>query len=184
MRQRDTATERVPEAFESYNVQPLGPHHDRAAFSCGVEVLDHYLQRQAGQDERKNIARVFVAEGPEPHIVAGYYTLSSYGIDVGDLPAAESKKLPRYPIVPAALIGRLAVGLPYRGTGLGAHLLLDALARIIDVNNEVATHAIVVDAKGEAAASFYRKYGFRPFPSIPLRLFLPTATAMAALSKK
>lgn len=149
-----------------------------------MEDLDRYLRERAGQDERKNLARVFVAQGPAPHIVAGYYTLSSYGIDVGELPEAERKRLPRYPVIPAALIGRLVAALPYQGAGLGAYLLLDALARIVDANDEVATYAIVVDAKDERAASFYRKYGFISFPSQPLRLFLPTATARAAFTAK
>lgn len=163
------------------DITPLGKHHDRAAFSCGADDLDRYLRERAGQDERKNLARVFVAEGAKPQIVAGYYTVSSYGIDVGELPEANRKRLPRYPVIPAALIGRLAVAIPYQGTGLGERLLIDAIARVLDAGNEVATYAIVVDAKDDRAASFYRKYGFIPFPSRPMRLFLPMATAMIAL---
>lgn len=169
---------------ESIAVEPFAKHHDRAAFSCGQIALDKYLRERAGQDERKNIARVFVAQGPDPRIVAGYYTLSGYGIDVGNLPDAESKKLPRYPVIPAALIGRLAVALPFQGSGLGAHLLLDALARVVDASEDVASYAVVVDAIDDNAASFYRKYGFIRFPSEPKRLFLPTATAKAALRTK
>ena len=163
------------------DIKPLGKHHDRAAFSCGTEALDRYLRERAGQDERKNLARVFVAEGAEPHVVAGYYTLSSFGIDVGDMPESDRKRLPRYPVIPAALIGRLAVAVAYQGIGLGERLLIDAIARILDAGNEVATYAIVVDAKDDRAVSFYRKYGFVPFPSQQMRLFLPTATAMVAL---
>ena len=173
----------MADPVRSWTVQPLGQNHDRAAFSCGVETLDHYLQKQAGQEQRKNIARVFVAEGARPQDIAGYYTLSSYGIDVVDLPEAQRKRLPRYPIIPAALIGRLAVGISYQGSGLGEYLLLDALARLVHASGEVASHAVVVDAIDGRAVSFYRKYGFIPFPSHPMRLFLPTATAKSAFLK-
>ncbi len=173
----------MADAIKTGTVQPLNQYHDRAAFSCGVEALDSYLQKQAGQDQRKNIARVFVAEGVNPQDIAGYYTLRSYGIDVGDLPETQRKKLPRYPIIPAALIGRLAVGISYQGSGLGEYLLLDALARVIEASVEVASHAVVVEAIDGRATAFYRKYGFVPFPSRPMRLFLPTATAKAAFPK-
>ncbi len=158
-------------------IEPLGSHHDRAAFSCGVNALDRYLREQASQDERRNVARVFVAVGDEPHVVAGYYTLSSLSIDVGDLPAGTAKKLPRYPQLPAALIGRLAVTISYQGKRLGEMLLVDALKRIIEHGDTVACYAVVVDAIDERAASFYEKYGFQRFPSRPKRLFLPIATA-------
>jgi ribosomal protein S18 acetylase RimI-like enzyme len=158
-------------------IEPLGSHHDRAAFSCGVDALDRYLREQASQDERRNVARVFVAVGDEPHVVAGYYTLSSLSIDVGDLPAGTAKKLPRYPQLPAALIGRLAVTISYQGKRLGEMLLVDALKRIIEHGDTVACYAVVVDAIDERAASFYEKYGFQRFPSRPKRLFLPIATA-------
>lgn len=167
----------MSEPLSPLTIEPLGKHHDRAAFSCGTAALDSYLQKQAGQDERRNIARVFIAVGEAPHIVAGFYTLSSYKIDLGDLPEAARKKLPSYPDVPAALIGRLAVSLDYRGRGLGGMLLVDALKRIVETGRGVAVHAAVVDAKNEAAVSFYRKFGFIAFPSRPNRLFLPTATA-------
>lgn len=171
----------MPDHPRPWAIEPLGKHHDRAAFSCGAEALDAYLRKRAGQEQRKNIARVFVAEGGEPHVIAGYYTLSGFGIDVGDLPEPEAKRLPRYPIVPAALIGRLAVDRRFQGMGLGGILLIDALARILQAGGEVASYAAVVDAKDDSAVAFYRKYGFIPFPSRPNRLFLPVATAKAAI---
>ncbi len=158
-------------------IEPLGRHHDRAAFSCGVETLDQYIRTQAGQDERRNLARVFIAVGAEPHVVAGYYTLSSLSIEVVDLPQELTSRLPHYPQLPAALIGRLAASLDYQGQRLGEFLLLDALKRIIDTGGTVASFAILVDAKNERAATFYEKYGFIRFPNHPMRLFLPVATA-------
>src|SRR3989338_11473724 len=91
-------------------VEPLGKKHDRAAFSCGNEILDYYLKELAGQDARRRVAAPFivVAKTAPPNIL-GYYTLSSFGIDLAELPADVVRKLPPYPVAPAALLGRLAV---------------------------------------------------------------------------
>ena len=164
-------------------IGPLCDHHDRAAFSCGVQALDRYLQKQAGQDQRKNIARVFVKEGPEPHIIAGFYTLSSLGVDVGDLPEDRRKKLPGYPVVPATLIGRLAVDQQFRGQGIGSLLLIDAISRIDRVSRQIASYAVIVDAKDDVAKSFYRHFGFIEFQSASNRLFLPLETARRAIQE-
>lgn len=158
-------------------IEPLGPHHDRAAFSCGNTGLDAYLEHRATQDERRNVARVFVLVGDKPGAIAGFYSVSSTGIDIGDLPREQAKKLPHYPVIPAALIGRLAVGREYQGQGLGGVLLVDALKRIIEAGGSVAAYAVVVDAKDDRAVSFYEKHGFQRFPTHPKRLFLPVATA-------
>lgn len=158
-------------------IEPLGRDHDRAAFSCGNSDLDAYLKHHATQDERRNVARVFVLVGDGPSAIAGFYSVSSTGIDIGDLPQEQAKKLPHYPVIPAALIGRLAVGREYQGQGLGGVLLVDALKRIIEAGGSVAAYAVVVDAKDDRAVSFYEKHGFQRFPTRPERLFLPVATA-------
>ncbi len=89
-------------------IEPLGPHHDRASFSCGEPALDAYLQRQATQDIRRRVAQVFVLVGETRERIAGYYSLSAASFEKRDLPAALAKRLPHYP-VPAAVLGRLAV---------------------------------------------------------------------------
>jgi len=98
--------------------ETLGPQHDRAGFHCGVPALDRYFAQQATQDVRRRVANCFVAaEGAR---VLGYYTLAVTSISLNSIPETVSKKLPRYPTVPAALIGRLAVAQAARGQGLGA----------------------------------------------------------------
>jgi len=158
-----------------FHIEPLGPHHDRAGFSCGVEALDNYLKKQARQDVKKRVAAVFVLT-PDGKTVGGYYSLSQFSVDLGMLPQDIAKRLPRYPIVPATLIGRLAVNTAFRGQGLGELLLLDALHRSLTLSQQIASAAVIVDAKDERAMSFYRKYGFLELPSIASRLFLPMAT--------
>jgi GNAT superfamily N-acetyltransferase len=153
-------------------IEPLGAHHDRAAFSCGEPALDAYLQRQASQDIRRRIAQVFVAVGDLPHAIVGYYSLSAASFDRADLPPALARRLPRYP-VPAAILGRLAVDRAHQGSGLGELLLLDAVHRVLRASEAMAVHAVVVDAKNERVERFYGRYGFLAFPGHPRRLFLP-----------
>jgi ribosomal protein S18 acetylase RimI-like enzyme len=156
-------------------IEPLGAHHDRTAFSCGEPALDSYLQRQASQDIRRRVARVFVAVGDVPEKIAGYYSLSATSFEKNELPSALTKRLPHYP-VPAATLGRLAVDREQQGRGLGEMLLLDAIRRVIGASAVLAVYAIVVDAKNERAQAFYERYGFRLFAGEPRRLFLPLET--------
>ena len=148
-------------------IEPLGPEHDRSTFSCGVPVLDHYLQEQAGQDARRRVAAPFVASA-DGMKVFGFYTLSATSIQLADVPAALAKKLPRYPRLPATLLGRLATDLSTRGVGAGRLVLIDAIMRA--VRSEIASFALVLDAKDETAASFYERESFIRLPGTPIRL--------------
>jgi GNAT superfamily N-acetyltransferase len=147
--------------------------HDRAAFNSGCEPLDRYLRGQATQDMRRRIAACFVALTNEQQI-AGYYTLASASLPLTDLPNNISKKLPRYPTVPTTRMGRLAVELKFKGQGLGGALLADALDRA--KRSEIASYALMVDAKNEKAMTFYLHHGFIELPDTPRTLFLPLAT--------
>ena len=153
-------------------VEALGPGHDRRSFSCGVEALDRYLRVQAGQDARKNVAAPFVLLSSHSEIV-GYYTLSATSILLAELPSDVSRRLPRYPLVPATLVGRLAVDQRHRGMGYGRYLLADALGRA--ARSEIASFAVIVEAKDREAQSFYRRESFLPLPDQPMKLFLPMA---------
>lgn len=157
--------------------------HDRTAFNSGSEPLDHYFRQQVTQDVRRRVTVCYVALTPEQRI-AGFYTLASAGLLLSELPASVGKKLPRYPSVPAVRMGRLAVDQDFRGLGLGGALLADALDRAI--RSEIAAYALVVDAKDEPAAAFYRHHGLMALPDQPMTLFLPLATARGAgeLDKK
>jgi ribosomal protein S18 acetylase RimI-like enzyme len=156
-------------------VEPLGAKHDRAAFSCGSQQLDSWLRKQAGQDLKKRAAVPFVIT-PDHRTIAGFYSLSQYAVDLGELPDDVSKKLPRYPMVSATLLGRLAVSLDFRGRGLGERLLMDALHRALQSSQQIASAAVVVDAKDNQAIAFYGKYGFIGLPRVERRLFLPMET--------
>jgi ribosomal protein S18 acetylase RimI-like enzyme len=161
-----------------FTVETLGRQHDRRRFSCDCAPLEDYLRQNALQDQRKRIAvcHVLVASD-EPTRVIGYYTLSSYTVRLTDLPPNESARLPRYPDVPVALLGRLAVDSAHRGRGCGELLLLDAMHRCFTrVASQMAIYALVTHAKSDMAAAFYRRYDFVSLPSAPLTLFLPMGT--------
>jgi len=156
-----------------YRVEPLGPEHDRQSFSCGVPALDTYIREQAGQDAKRKLAAAFVLTD-DGKSIAGYYTLSAHAIDASELPAGLSKKLPRLP-VPVTLLGRMAVSSVLGGKGLGKFILLHALERAWMGSTQVASWAVVVDAKA-GARDFYLKHSFVPLPNSPHRLFLPMKT--------
>lgn len=158
-----------------FAIEPLDDGHDRAAFSCGVEVLDAYLHKQAGQDARKRAAVPFVATA-DGKTIAGYYTLSQYAIQLDTVPDAIAKKLPKYPMVSATLLGRLAVSTEFRGQRVGETLLMDALHRSLTLGKQAASAGVIADAKDDLAVSFYRKYGFLDLPKVERRLFLPMGT--------
>lgn len=159
----------------AFTIEPLGAKHDRAAFSCGAPALNTYLHKQAMQDFKKHVAAPFVVT-PDGKTIAGYYTLSQYTVELKDIPEGFARKLPRYPVVPATLLGRLAVATNFRGRRLGETLLTDALRRTLHSTVEVASAAVVVDAKDDDALSFYRKYGFLSLPLVERRLVLPIGT--------
>jgi GNAT superfamily N-acetyltransferase len=156
-----------------YRVEALGKQHDRSGFTCGSEPLDRYLGVQAGQDARKWVAATFVLCEGKSNRVIGFYTLSAVSVDIGAWPENVAKKLPRYPVVPATLLGRVAIDRKFQGKGAGEHLLMDALHRSLQASRQVASVAVVVDAKDGRAVGFYKRYDFTPLIDQSIRLFLP-----------
>jgi len=155
-------------------VEPLDARrHDRANFSCGVESLDSYLNAQASEDVRRKANAVFLlVDVEEPRAILGYFTLCAYGLAPGAVPDAARKHLPRYPLVSATLIGRMAVAQSRQGQGLGGALLVRALRKAHESADIVGSSMVVVDALDERAAAFYVAHGFVRLPQ-SLRLVLP-----------
>lgn len=158
-----------------YWVEPLAASHNRAAFHSGVPELDRYLHHQAGQDAKRKVAAPFVLVDGSGFI-AGYYTLSAYGIQLGELPAAVAGKLPRYPLLPATLLGRLAVDGSCRGRSLGRFLLMDALHKSWKNTSEVASVGVLVEALDETARAFYLHHEFVQLQDHANRLFIAMVT--------
>ena len=161
-------------------IEALEARHDRASFCCGVPELDIYLQQRAGQDLKRKLAAVFVLT-EDSKTIAGFYTLSAHSISGADLPPELSIRLPRFPL-PVTLLGRMAVAQALQGGGLGEYLLLDALNRALRGSQQVASWAVVVDAKA-GARSFYLKHDFIQLSASPERLFLPMKTIEALFAE-
>ena len=160
--------------MSQFKIEQLARAHDRQNFHCGVENLDRYFKTQAGQDARNKVAVTFVLL--KDNIIAGYYTLSNTSIPLSEFPEAIQKKLPKYPLVPATLIGRLARDIRFKSERLGEVLLVDALKRSLLLSREIASFAIVVDAENEHARQFYLRQKFIAFASCADKLYLPMAT--------
>ena len=160
-----------------YQIERLVRRHDRNLFSCGVQALDDYLKSFALQNDKKRIATTYVMLDDKR--VIGYYTLSNASVTLSDLPEVIAKKLPAYP-VPAIRIGRFAVDQDFHRQGVGEHLLIDALQRVVDASKISASFAVIVDAK-EQSIGFYKKYGFISLKQDPQTLFLPTKTIIEAI---
>jgi GNAT superfamily N-acetyltransferase len=158
-----------------WRIEPLDKEHDRTSFASGAPELDRYIRELASQDVRRDMARVFVAVQDGSPAVCGFYSVGASSFRREKLPAAQAKRLPHYP-VPAVLLGRLAVDGSMQRSGLGAFLLMDALHRVLLASQTLAVHAMVVEARDDAAAAFYGRYGFIPFADDVRRLVLPMAT--------
>lgn len=159
-----------------YVIEPLSKLHNRAAFASGVEPLDRYLRQQARQEMDRFVAAVFVACPSNTATVVGYYTLSATAVVPTALPPEVVKRFPRYPALPAVLLGRLAVDQRYHGQGLGTLLVMSALRRSLNLRGELGAIAVIVDAKDDAAQRFYEHHDFQRFPNQPLRLYATMQT--------
>jgi ribosomal protein S18 acetylase RimI-like enzyme len=159
----------------AFRLEALEGCHDRSAFASGEERLDRYFQTQVTQDIRRRITNCFVAIEVATGHVAAYYTIASASILTPDLPPEETKRLPRYPTLPAVRIGRLAVDHRYQGRGLGKALLADATLKALAA--DPASFALLVEAKNDQSVAFYKRHGFQQLSGLPKTLFLPLATA-------
>ena len=154
---------------DRYRIETLRRTHSRKDFTCGTDALDDYFHKRASQDVRRNVAAVFVAVEKESEAVHGYYTLSMAEMLLDGLPKGLARKMPRYPVLPAVRLGRLAVHQTVKGKRLGTFLLMDAMHR--SVQNEVAWVAFLVDAKDERVREFYLRLGFHSLESHPNQLY-------------
>ena len=164
-----------------YVLQTLAKTHDKAHFSCGEPLLDTYIRHQAGQDQRRNVAQVYVLTEEGNAKVIGFYTLSSSSIQSDFFSEDVSKRLPMYPI-PTILLGRLGVDESQKGKRLGKLLLMDALHKTLEASENIGVFALEVKAKHNEAAQFYQKYGFEALEDDALRLFLPVKRIIKILN--
>lgn len=136
-----------------------------------MAALDGHLRTQAGQDAKRRVAACFVAIDPAAGAIAGFYTLSACHLRLDDIAPDLRRRLPRYAVVPAVRLGRLAIDLRHQGNKLGRALMANAVARAL--RSDIAAHLLVVEAKDDAAAGFYLHHGFRADPEDRRHLYAP-----------
>ncbi len=160
-------------------IETLRRDHDRSGFDCGNQALNQYLGKIARQHLSKGISRTFVLVDEEmPTEILGFFTLVSCEINVEKMPRKYAKKYPSK--APAAKLARLAVAKDRQRQGLGTHMMMDAIERVISVSQNLGIIGFFVDAKDNEAKAYYEQFGFIPLPDNPLELFLPLATLQNA----
>lgn len=151
---------------------------DRNSFSCGKTDLDDWLKTQAGQQERANNTRTFLAvDGGK---VIGYYATTTYRLGLDEVAEMYGTGKRAYPI-PAVLLARLAVDSAFQGGGVGSKLLLHALREIAEASRHIGFEVVVVHAIDRDAVTFYAQRGFMQFQDHDLHLFMPVKNLLATL---
>jgi ribosomal protein S18 acetylase RimI-like enzyme len=154
----------------------LNSRHNKAEFSCGIELLDNYIRTQANQDVKRKLSACFVVCDNNSNLIKGYYTLSNNSIPLEFIPAKIQHKLPKsYKAIPTTLLGRLAIDKRFQDQGVGKLLLVDALKRCFDTSKSIGSFAVIVDPIDQNAVNFYAKYGFINLPDSG-KMFLPMGT--------
>ena len=156
----------------NWEIRHFAQSYDRSHFDCGITELNEWLRKRVSQYEKRDLSRTYIATRRGEDRVLGYYAISMHRVSYEALPEDQARGLPRID-VPVVLLGRLAVDKTVQGQGLGATLLLDALARSLFISRQVGIRAVEVDAFDEAAKGFYSKYGFVPLLDDQRHLFLP-----------
>jgi ribosomal protein S18 acetylase RimI-like enzyme len=164
-----------------FRIERLSSSHDRSTFTCGNERIDRYFRQTVTQDIKRRYATCFVAIESATDRVAGFYTLSSNNVALTEVPPELAGRLPRYPSVPATLIGWMGRHVEFRGVGLGAALLFDAIQ--IVATSSIGSHAIFADAIDESAIAFYQSYGFVALTDRPSKMYIPVATALKVVGQ-
>jgi len=156
--------------------EPLNATHKKSVFTCGKDMLDVYIHKQANQDIKRKLSACFVINEKETNLIKGYYTLSNNSIPLKFVPKQIQKKLPRsYQSIPTTLLGRLAIDNKFKGQGIGKLILIDALKRSYEISKTIGSFAVVVDPIDQGAENFYEKYGFIKLPDSG-KMFLPMKT--------
>ncbi|MDE1991909.1 MAG: GNAT family N-acetyltransferase [Rhizobiaceae bacterium] len=161
--------------------EAIGRQHNREGFDCADGDLNDFLRRYARQSHDLGAAKTFVAiDVADNKTILGFYSLAPTSLDYHQTPEAVRRRLPRHD-VPGFKLARIAVGLSMQGQGLGGQLLLSAGRRCLQVAAQVGGMMLVIDARNDRAADWYRKYGAIPLADVGHTLVLPLATIEMAL---
>jgi GNAT superfamily N-acetyltransferase len=133
---------------------------DLSSFDCGIPDLNNWLANRAKFNHRDGASRSYVVTSGAK--VAAFYCLAAGSINHLDAPGSIRRNMPDP--VPVIIMGRLATDLTFQGRGLGSALVLNAIDRTAALSQHIGIRALLVHAKDDAAANFYRKHNFKPSP--------------------
>jgi len=170
----------VADPWDGLAIAPLAKKHQRSTFACGKSEIDDFLKKHARQNDDKGISKTFaLTEQSAPDVVVGYYSVRFGQVSCEQLPEAELKGLPRYP-VPTFHLARMGVDKAFKDRNpakrAGELLLFHSFRKAVRMADEAGLFAYDVIAVDEDAAGFYRKYQFQPLLDQPLHMFLPLTT--------
>ena len=149
-------------------IEPLTADHDLAGFDSDESTLDEWLIHRAWLNQLAGFSRTYVTT--DGSRVVGYHAVSSFAVLRGEATRRAARQGPR--LLPAILLGRLAVDRVAQGQGLGAGLLRHALELTIAASEAIGVRLLVVNALDDQAATFYRRFGLEPSPTNPLDLMI------------
>lgn len=149
--------------------QALSASHHFDDFSCGEPVLEDWLKRRARSNQFAGASRTFVVADSDGR-VWGYYALAAGAVSHHVATSGVRRNMPDP--IPVIVLARLAVDHRAQGMKIGAGLLRDAVERTLTVAQQTGVRALLVHALHDAAASFYRHYGFQPSTLDPKTLML------------
>jgi ribosomal protein S18 acetylase RimI-like enzyme len=165
-------------------IEPLDrSKHDRAAFSCGQERIDNFLQKTAARQQDNDLTRVYVACLDDANAIVAYYALNAHSIDATTLPEQHRKKLPSYSTIAAIYLSLVGVHTDYQERGIGSFMMADAFKRVVEAANIVGSHFLVLDALNERAADLYRRLGFIGLPGTQRMLISMQVIRIAILTE-
>ena len=170
-------------SLPDWREEPITKKHDRNSFDCGEPELNEFLKKHARQSHERGAAKTFLAvDKANGKSILGFYSLCPADLEYARAPETVRKGLARHD-VPVFRLARLAVSLAVQGKGLGGELILAAGRRCLLAAAEVGGVALLIDAKNERVANWYKSYGAIPLPDAPLCLVLPLATVQDALQR-
>ncbi len=157
--------------------RPISAEDDTTAFDSGESSLDDYLRKRALANHIGGASRCFVTclDGR----VVGYYAIASGSVSHSGTSGKFRRNMPDP--IPVILLSRLAIDRKHQGCGLGENLLRDAIARCVEVADQIGVRAILVHALHDEAKRFYLRYQFEPTPTDPLHLMLLIKDAKASV---
>lgn len=155
---------------------PLTAHHVTAGFSCGVDSLDHWLNRRSLKNQMQGASRTYVV--CDDTRVLAYYALASGAVTSTDATGRFRRNMPDP--IPVVVLGRLAVDRTWHGKGFGRALVRDAGLRVIQAADAIGIRGMTVYALSDEAKAFYEKVGFEPSPLDPHLLMMTLADLVVA----